>query len=300
MKGILLAGGSGTRLYPLTKATSKQLLPVYDKPLIYYPLSILLEADIRDIIVISTPVDLPRARELLGDGTALGIKLTYLEQAAPEGIAQAFHLAAGEIEGEATALVLGDNLFHGGSLPRLLLDARRKAEEGVATFFAYYVSDPERFGTIVLDEGGKLSSIVEKSPHPATNYAVTGLYFFPSDVYEKARSIAKSDRGEYEITDLNNLYVKEKRARVSVLGRGYTWLDCGTPESLFDASNFVYQIESHEGLLVSCPEEIAFRKGYIDSKRLLEDAERYGKTAYAAHLRKVASGSFLSEGEIGQ
>lgn len=298
MKGIILAGGSGTRLYPLTLVSSKQLLPVYDKPLIYYPLTTLISAGIKDILVISTPQDTPRIESLLGDGRNYGVKLQYLAQPAPEGIAQAFILGESFIGDDEVALILGDNLFYGGGLRSQLKEAAKEAREGKATFFAYFVKDPERFGTIAIDEQGQLSGIREKDPHPSTSYAVTGLYFYPSGVSAKAKGLKKSPRGEYEISDLNNLYIEKKQAVVRVLGRGYTWLDCGTPDSLKEAADFVHSVQSHEGLYIGCPEEAAYREGYIGKDILIERAEALSHCAYGRYLKALTEATYLQEGRI--
>ncbi|MBQ9458132.1 MAG: glucose-1-phosphate thymidylyltransferase RfbA [Bacilli bacterium] len=291
MKGIILAGGSGTRLYPLTLVTSKQLLPIYDKPMIYYPLSVLMLAGIRDILVISTPSDLPRFEELLGDGSSFGIRLSYMEQPSPDGLAQAFVLGEEFIGDEACVMVLGDNIFYGDGLERHLRNSVRRAEEeGKATIYGYYVNDPERFGVVEFDDVDHPIRIVEKDPNPKSNYAVTGLYFYPKGVSEKAKSIRKSDRGEYEITDLNNLYLAEDAIHITLLGRGYAWLDTGTHQSMMDASAFVQSIEEHQGLKICCPEEIAYRNGWISKQQLIEKGELMSKNGYGKHLLNVAYG----------
>ena len=288
MKGIILAGGSGTRLYPLTKVTSKQLLPVYDKPMIYYPLSTLLLAGIREILIISTPTDLPRFRELLGDGSQFGVELSYAEQPSPDGLAQAFLIGEEFIDGEACALVLGDNIFYGSHFSRHLRKAVEDAEtKGGATVFGYYVDDPERFGVVEFDENGHAISIEEKPEHPKSNYAVTGLYFYGNDVVEKAKQVKPSARGELEITTLNEMYLHEDRLDVVTLGRGYAWLDTGTMDALFEASNFVRTIENTQGILVSVCEEIAFQNGWISLEELAAAAKAYGKSPYGEHLQKV-------------
>lgn len=290
MKGIILAGGSGTRLYPLTLVTSKQLLPVYDKPMIYYPLSTLMLAGIKDILVISTPADTPRFKELLGDGSQFGINLSYKVQPTPDGLAQAFTLGEDFINGEPCAMVLGDNIFYGNGFTDLLKNAAEDAQKGKATVFGYYVNDPERFGVVDFDENGKAVSIEEKPEHPKSNYAVTGLYFYPAGVSEKAAQVKPSARGEVEITSLNDMYLQDDNLGVQLLGRGYAWLDTGTMQSLVDASNYVKMIEERQGVLVSAPEEIAYVHGWIDKDQLLEAAKRYGKSPYGKHLKSVAEG----------
>ncbi len=291
MKGIILAGGAGTRLYPLTKVTSKQLLPIYDKPMIYYPLSTLMLAGIRDILIISTPEDTPRFESLLGDGGQFGISLSYKVQPSPDGLAQAFILGEEFLAGEAGAMVLGDNIFYGNGFGRLLRTAARNAEfAGRATVFGYYVTDPERFGVVAFDENGKATSIEEKPAEPKSNYAVTGLYFYPSDVCKRANQVKPSDRGELEITTLNEMYLNEGLLDVQLLGRGFAWLDTGTMESLLSAANFVETIESRQGITVSAPEEIAYLNKWIGKEKLLESAKSYGKSPYGAHLQAVAEG----------
>lgn len=290
MKGIILAGGSGTRLYPLTLVTSKQLLPVYDKPMIYYPLSTLMLAGIRDILIISTPKDLPNFANLLGDGRAFGVKLSYLEQKEPNGLAEAFLIADKFINKEPCALILGDNIFFGNGLGNQLDRAVKKAEGDFgATVFGYYVDDPERFGVVEFDNDFNAISIEEKPKLPRSNYAVTGLYFYDSNVTDFAKMIKPSYRGELEITDINRIYLEQGRLNVSILGRGYAWLDTGTMESLFEASNFVKTVEHTEGQSVSAIEEIAFYKGWISRERLLEAARKYGKSFYGQHLFSVAT-----------
>lgn len=291
MKGIILAGGAGTRLYPLTMVTSKQLLPVYDKPMIYYPLSTLMLAGIKDILIISTPVDTPRFEALLGDGSQFGISLSYKVQPSPDGLAQAFILGEEFLGGEAGAMVLGDNIFYGNGFGRLLSEARIDAEKnGRATVFGYYVPDPERFGVVEFDENGKAVSIEEKPAVPKSNYAVTGLYFYPAGVSEKANQVQPSARGELEITTLNEMYLNAGLLDVQLLGRGFAWLDTGTMESLLEAADFVRMVEVRQSITISAPEEIAFRNGWINKCELLKSAERYGKSPYGAHLKSVAEG----------
>lgn len=291
MKGIVLAGGSGTRLYPLTKVTSKQLLPVYDKPMIFYPLSTLMLAGIRDILIISTPTDLPNFERLLGDGSGFGIKLTYKVQPSPDGLAQAFIIGEEFIENEPVAMVLGDNIFYGNGFGKTLRAAAENAEKnGRATVFGYYVNDPERFGVVAFDEKGQAVSIEEKPKIPKSNYAVTGLYFYPSGVSEKAKRVKPSARGELEITDLNETYLGEKTLDVQLLGRGFAWLDTGTVDSLAEATNFVQMVQNRQGIQISALEEIAYRNGWISKSELLESAEKYGKSPYGQHLKKVKDG----------
>lgn len=290
MKGIILAGGSGTRLYPLTLVTSKQLLPVYDKPMIYYPLSTLMLAGIKDILVISTPADTPRFKELLGDGSQFGIKLSYKVQPSPDGLAQAFTLGKDFIDGEPCAMILGDNIFYGNGFTELLKNATADAQQGKATIFDYYVNDPERFGVVDFDKNGKAISIEEKPAHPKRNYAVTGLYFYPAGVSEKAAQVKPSARGEVEITSLNEMYLNEDNLNVQLLGRGYAWLDTGTMQSLVDASNFVKMTEERQGVSISAPEEIAYIHKWIDKDQLLAAAKHYGKSPYGQHLKSVAEG----------
>lgn len=291
MKGIILAGGSGTRLYPLTKVISKQLLPVYDKPMIYYPLSTLMIAGIRDILIISTPQDLPNFERLLGNGEQFGLTITYKEQPSPDGLAQAFLIGEEFIGDDSCAMILGDNIFYGAGLGKMLKSASAR-EEG-ATIFGYYVEDPERFGVVEFDEDWKAVSLEEKPAHPKSNYAVTGLYFYDKHVVEKAKRVKPSERGELEITDLNRFYLDEKRLNVVTLGRGFAWLDTGTIASLSDASDFVRVVEEREGVQISAPEEIAYRSGWITKEKLEEAAASYGKSPYGKHLLNVASGKYI-------
>lgn len=294
MKGIILAGGSGTRLYPLTMVTSKQLLPVYDKPMVYYPLSTLMLAGIRNILIISTPADLPNFERLLGDGSTFGINLCYIVQSSPDGLAQAFLIGEKFIGDEACAMVLGDNIFYGNGFGSLLRAAVKDAEDNRrATVFGYYVPDPERFGVVAFNERGQAVSIEEKPTEPKSNYAVTGLYFYPSGVSAKANQIQPSDRGELEITALNEMYLDEKLLDVQLLGRGFAWLDTGTMDSLAEASNFVQMIQNRQGIEISAPEEIAFINGWIDKDELMRSAKKYGKSPYGAHLKKVAENKIV-------
>lgn len=291
MKGIILAGGSGTRLYPLTKVTSKQLLPVYDKPMVYYPLSTLMLAGIRDILIISTPDDLPNFERLLGDGSCMGIKLSYKVQPSPDGLAQAFILGEEFIGSDSCAMVLGDNIFYGNGLSPLLKEAVKNAEQnGRASIFGYFVDDPERFGVVDFDDNGKVTSIEEKPKTPKSNYAVTGLYFYDNRVVEVAKKMKPSPRGELEITDLNKVFLDKEELDVKLLGRGFAWLDTGTMESLLDAANFVQTIEKRQGIKIAAVEEIAFVNQWISREKLLESAEKYGKSSYGTHLKKVAEG----------
>lgn len=292
MKGIILAGGSGTRLYPLTMVMSKQLLPVYDKPMIYYPLSTLMLAGIKDILIISTPHDLPNFKRLLGSGEQFGVNLSYAEQPSPDGLAQAFIIGEEFIGDDCCAMVLGDNIFYGNGFKKTLQQAKENAEKGIATVFGYYVDDPERFGVVEFDEEQNVISIEEKPKNPKSNYCVTGLYFYDNRVSSFAKTIEKSARGEYEITDLNVKYLKENALSVRLLGRGFAWLDTGTMESLNDASNFVRMIEGRQSVMISAPEEIAYINGWIDKDTLRLSAERYGKSAYGDHLKKVADGKY--------
>ena len=288
MKGIILAGGSGTRLYPLTLVTSKQLLPIYDKPMIFYPLSMLMLAGIKDILIISTPQDLPNFERLLGDGSRYGINLQYKVQPSPDGLAQAFIIGEDFINGDSCAMILGDNIFYGAGMRKQLQEAAQ-ATRG-ATVFGYHVEDPERFGVVEFDENGLVKSIEEKPKHPKSNYAVTGLYFYDKDVCELAKKVTPSDRGELEITDLNKMYLERGDLRVKTLGRGYSWLDTGTVDSLNDASEFVRVIQTRSGIEISALEEIAYRNEWISKEQLLESAKLYGKSPYGKHLLRVAEG----------
>ena len=290
MKGIILAGGAGTRLYPITSVTSKQLLPVYDKPMIYYPLSTLMLAGIRDILIISTPTDLPNFERLLGDGGKFGIRLSYKEQPSPDGLAQAFLIGEDFIGNDCCAMVLGDNIFYGNGFRKLLLEAAENTASGVATVFGYHVEDPERFGVVEFDKNENVISIEEKPKHPKSNYCVTGLYFYDNTVCEKAKQFRPSARGELEITDLNKLFLNEGRLSVKLLGRGYAWLDTGTMESLLEASNYVGMIERRQGIMISAPEEIALLNGWIGKEELLSIAQTYGKSPYGEHLKRAAMG----------
>ena len=290
MKGIVLAGGAGTRLYPLTKVTSKQLLPVYDKPMIYYPLSTMMLAGIRDILIISTPEDTPRFKDLLGDGHNFGINLSYEIQPSPDGLAQAFIIGEKFIGDDACAMILGDNIFYGNDFSHTLKSCVANAEKGIATVFGYYVNDPERFGVVEFDESGKVLSVEEKPINPKSNYAITGLYFYPSGVSKLAKCVTPSNRGELEITSLNDMYLKLDKLQVELLGRGFAWLDTGTMESLLEAADFIYMIEKRQGIKISALEEIAYRYGWINKKQLLDSAEQYGKSPYGKHLKSVADG----------
>ena len=293
MKGIILAGGSGTRLYPLTKVTSKQLLPIYDKPMIYYPLSTLMLAGIKDILIISTPEDTSRFEELLGDGSKFGINLSYAVQPSPDGLAQAFLIGEDFIGDDTCAMVLGDNIFYGSYFRKNLADAVKAAEEGYATIFGYYVKDPERFGIVEFDKNRNVVSVEEKPQHPKSNYCITGLYFYDNRVVKMAKQVKPSARGELEITDLNRLYLNEGKLKVQLLGRGFAWLDTGTMDSLMEASVFVQKVQNRQGVLISAPEEIAYMEGLITKKQLLESAELYGKSPYGEHLKIVAEGKFV-------
>lgn len=290
MKGIILAGGAGTRLYPLTMVTSKQLLPVYDKPMIYYPLSTLMLAGIREILIISTPHDLPNFEKLLGDGSQFGLKLSYKVQPSPDGLAQAFVLGEEFIGSDSVAMVLGDNIFYGSGFSQYLRNAVEKAENGGASIFGYFVTDPERFGIVEFDSNGKVISVEEKPEKPKSNYCITGLYFYDNSVVSKAKNLKPSKRGEYEITDLNRLYLDEDHLHVQLLGRGYAWLDTGTMDSLVDAADFVRTLEKRQGLKISAIEEIAYNKGWITKEELIDAAKRYGKSPYGQHLMNVAEG----------
>jgi len=293
MKGIILAGGAGTRLYPLTMVTSKQLLPVYDKPMIYYPLSTLMLAGIKDTLIISTPSDIPNFERLLGDGAEFGINLTYKVQPSPDGLAQAFIIAEDFIGGEPCAMILGDNIFYGNGLGERLKAAVKNAEEEKATIFGYYVNDPERFGVVEFDENSKVLSVEEKPKNPKSNYCITGLYFYDGRVANFAKTVKPSERGELEITDLNRLYLKLDALVVQLLGRGFAWLDTGTMDSLADATDFVRVIQKRQGIEISAPEEIAYKYGWISREKLLESAAKHGKSPYGAHLKNVAEGKIV-------
>ena len=293
MKGIILAGGSGTRLYPLTKVTSKQLLPVYDKPMIYYPLSTLMLAGIRDILIISTPTDTPNFQNLLGDGSHFGIHLSYAVQPSPDGLAQAFLIGREFIGDDPCAMILGDNIFYGNGFSGILAEAVTNAENGRATVFGYHVPDPERFGVVEFDENGKVLSVEEKPQHPKSNYAITGLYFYPKGVSALADQVRPSARGELEITTLNELYLNQDRLDVELMGRGFAWLDTGTMESLLEAAEFVHMVEKRQSVKISAPEEIAYRFGWITTEELLESAKLYGKSPYGQHLTRVAEDRVL-------
>lgn len=293
MKGIVLAGGAGTRLYPLTMVTSKQLLPVYDKPMIYYPISTLMLAGIKDILIISTPQDTPRFEALLGDGSQFGINLSYKVQPSPDGLAQAFLIGEEFIGDDACAMVLGDNIFYGNGFGKILREATQNAENGRATVFGYHVEDPERFGIVEFDENGKVISVEEKPANPKSNYAITGLYFYNKEVVEEAKKVKPSARGELEITTLNDQYLQRGLLDVKLLGRGFAWLDTGTMDSLVEAANFVQMVEKRQSIKISALEEIAYRNGWISKEKLLESAEKYGKSPYGVHLKKVADNKVM-------
>jgi glucose-1-phosphate thymidylyltransferase len=290
MKGIILAGGSGTRLYPLTMVTSKQLLPVYDKPMIYYPLSVLMLAGIKDILIISTPHDLLNFEKLLGDGSEFGISLSYAEQPSPDGLAQAFIIGEDFIGKDDVAMILGDNIYYGNGFTPILREAVENAQNGKATIFGYYVHDPERFGIVEFDDEGKVISVEEKPQNPKSNYCITGLYFYDNRVVDFAKKVKPSARGEFEITDLNRMYLEDGTLNVKLLGRGYAWLDTGTMDSLVEAAEFVQMIEKRQSIKISALEEIAYQNNWIDKQTLLGSAEKYGKSPYGEHLKKVAEG----------
>lgn len=298
MKGIVLAGGSGTRLYPLTRVTSKQLLPIYDKPMIYYPLSTLMLAGIKDILIISTPKDTPRFKELLSDGSDFGVNITYTVQESPDGLAQAFLIGEEFIGDDSCAMVLGDNIFYGNGFSNLLVGAREKANNGLATVFGYFVNDPERFGVVEFDENGKALSIEEKPTNPKSNYAVTGLYFYPKGVSKMAKEVKPSSRGELEITTLNQMYLDKNELNVEIFGRGYTWLDTGTMDSLAEACNFVRTVQNLQGVGISVLEEIAYKNGWISKEQLLNSIEKYGKSEYATHLKRVIEDKIYSDRRV--
>lgn len=293
LKGIILAGGAGTRLYPLTLVTSKQLLPVYDKPMIYYPLSTLMLAGIKDILIISTPHDLPNFEQLLGDGSQFGISLSYKVQPSPDGLAQAFTLGEEFIDDEPCALILGDNIFYGGGLVERLREAAADTKHGLATVFGYWVEDPERFGIMEIDENSTVLSVEEKPEHPKSNYCITGLYFYPAGVSKLAAKVQPSARGELEITSLNEMYLNESKLKAQILGRGFSWLDTGTMDSLVEASLFVQILEKRQGVMICAPEEIAFNAGWITYDQLLESANRYGKSPYGKHLMNIANHKYI-------
>ena len=298
MKGIVLAGGSGTRLYPLTRVTSKQLLPIYDKPMIYYPLSTLMLAGIKDILIISTPKDTPRFKELLSDGSDFGINITYAVQESPDGLAQAFLIGEEFIGDDSCAMVLGDNIFYGNGFSNLLVGAREKANNGLATVFGYFVNDPKRFGVVEFDENGKALSIEEKPTNPKSNYAVTGLYFYPKGVSKMAKEVKPSSRGELEITTLNQMYLDKDELNVEIFGRGYTWLDTGTMDSLAEACNFVRTVQNLQGVGISVLEEIAYKNKWISKEQLLNSIEKYGKSEYATHLKRVIEDKIYSDRRV--
>ena len=287
MKGIILAGGSGTRLYPLTEVTSKQLMPIYDKPMIYYPLSVLMQAEIREILIISTPKDLPRFMELLGDGSKFGVNFSYKEQPSPDVLAQAFILGKEFVGKDTCCMILGDNIFYGPNLKEELLKAKEDAEKGIATVFGYHVHDPERFGVVEFDKDGKVLSVEEKPENPKSNYAITGIYFYDNTVIKKAMSLKPSKRGELEITDLNKLYLNDSKLNVITLNEGYGWFDTGTFKSLFDATNFVATIQEHQNLTICCPEEIAYKNGWLEKEKVLEKAKIMKKNTYGKHLMEI-------------
>ncbi|MBE6927796.1 MAG: glucose-1-phosphate thymidylyltransferase RfbA [Ruminococcaceae bacterium] len=293
MKGIVLAGGSGTRLYPLTNVTSKQLLPIYDKPMIFYPLSTLMLAGIRDILIISTPTDLPRFKELLGDGSSYGISLSYAEQPSPDGLAQAFLIGEEFIGDDTCAMILGDNIFYGSYFRKKLAEAVENANDGKATIFTYYVNDPQRFGIAEFDNNRKVLSVEEKPENPKSNYCITGLYFYDNRVVDYAKQVKPSKRGELEITDLNRMYLEDGTLCAQILGRGFAWLDTGTMDSLIEASQFVQTVQNRQGVMISALEEIAYLAKWITKEELLEAAKRYGKSPYGQHLKKVADGSLM-------
>lgn len=299
MKGIILAGGAGTRLYPLTMVTSKQLLPVYDKPMIYYPLSTLMLAGIKDILIISTPEDTPRFEHLLGDGKQFGIHLNYKVQPSPDGLAQAFIIGEEFIGNDACAMILGDNIFYGNGFSHMLKNVVEETIAGTATVFGYYVKDPKRFGIVEFDENGKVISVEEKPKEPKSNYAITGLYFYPAGVSVMAKQVKPSARGELEITTLNDMYLKQNKLAVKLLGRGFAWLDTGTMDSLVDAADFVRMVEQRQGIKISAPEEIAFRFGWITKEQILKTAAKYGKSPYGDHLKAVANGKVISDWKKG-
>lgn len=296
MKGIILAGGSGTRLYPLTITTSKQLLPIYDKPMIYYPLSTLMLAGIKDILIISTPQDTPNYQKLLGDGKQFGINLTYAIQEKPEGLAQAFLIGESFVGNDTCAMILGDNIFYGSWFRKQLKEAQENADNGYATIFAYYVNDPKRFGIVEFDQDLNVKSVEEKPQNPKSNYCITGLYFYDNSVLEKAKNVKKSPRGELEITDLNRMFLEENRLKVQILGRGFAWMDTGTVDSLMKAANYISTIQNTNGVVIYSPEEIAYHEKWISKEQLLESAERYGSSAYGEHLKQVAQDRFLYKG----
>ena len=294
MKGIILAGGAGTRLYPLTMVTSKQLLPIYDKPMVFYPLSTLMLAGIKDILIISTPTDLPNFERLLGNGEQYGVNLTYCVQPSPDGLAQAFILGKEFIGDDACALVLGDNIFYGNGFKKMLCSAKDNAEKnGRTTIFGYYVNDPERFGIVEFDKNKKVISVEEKPAKPKSNYAITGLYFYPAGVSEKAEQVKPSARGELEITTLNEMYLNEDKLDVETLGRGFAWLDTGTMDSLVEATDFVKMVQNRQGIVISAPEEIAYKNQWISKEQLLKSAEKYGKSPYGVHLKNVAENKYF-------